>query len=123
MLDKRRAAYLQILRRMARPAKVPRPLKAQAIQFADVVVDEVVVEKPANQGARWTETDDQLLRDAWHSPEAPTLKQVAERFARNEGGIAARLVKQGIFPDREAARQESESRQLARLPPLAGGEQ
>jgi hypothetical protein len=112
MLDKRRAAYLQILRRLARTAKVPRSSKVHVSELANSAADEVAIEKPANQGARWTGTDDQLLRNMWHSTEAPTLRQVAERFARNEGGISARLVKVGIFSDREAARQESERRQL-----------
>lgn len=123
MLDKRRAAYLQILRRLAGSAKVSRPLKAHASQSADGVADKVVTEKPANQGARWTEVDDQLLRDVWHSAEAPTLRQVAKRFERNEGGISARLVKLGIVSEREAARQESERRHLAHVRPLAGGGQ
>lgn len=96
MLDKRRAAYLQILRRLAKPAKVPRPSKAQTSAEASA--------KPANQGARWSEAEDQRLREVWHSTETPTLAQVAAQFERNEGGIAARLVKLGVYEDREAAR-------------------
>jgi hypothetical protein len=97
MLDKRRAAYLQILRRLARPAKVPRSSKVHLSELADSAAAEVATEKLDNQGARWTETYDQLLCNMWHSTESPTLRQVAERFARNEGGISARLVKVGIF--------------------------
>lgn len=120
MLDKRRAAYLQILRRLARPSKVPRSSKVYVSGLANSAADEVTTDKPANQGARWTQTDDQLLSNMWHSTEAPTLRQVAERLARNEGGISARLVKVGIFSDREAARQESERRQLAHARLFAG---
>jgi hypothetical protein len=119
MLDKRRAAYLQILRRLARPTQVPRPPKALASQLVDGAADKVATKKPLNQGARWTAADERLLRDVWDSSDAPTLKQVAERFARNEGGISARLVKLGIFPDREAARQESERRQISHSLPVA----
>jgi hypothetical protein len=95
-LDKRRAAYFQVLRRLAKPAKQLRPPKTQTSQEASA--------KPANQGARWSEAEDQRLREVWYCAEAPTLAQVAALFERNEGGIAARLVKLGIYEDREAAR-------------------
>lgn len=121
MLDKRRAAYLQILRRLARPVKVSRPTKAHASQLNDDSADKGATKKPANQGARWTEVDDRLLHEVWHSSEAPALKQVAEKFARNEGGISARLVKLGIVLDREAVREESARREQARFSTLAGG--
>ncbi|WP_310642859.1 hypothetical protein [Limnohabitans sp.] len=112
MLDKRRAAYLQILRRLARSVKEPKLQKAYANPLVGGVTGEVATEKPINQGARWTEADDQLLRDVWHGLESPTLKQVAEKFARNEGGISARLVKLGVYDDRETVRQISQQRAL-----------
>lgn len=95
-LDKRRAVYLQALRRLAKPVKEIRPLKTQTGQEASA--------KPANLGARWSDAEDQRLREVWQSAEAPTLAQVAALFERNEGGIAARLVKLGVYEDREAAR-------------------
>lgn len=72
---------------MAKPVKEIRPLKTQMGQGASA--------KPANLGARWSDAEDQRLREVWHSAEAPTLAQVAALFERNKGGIAAGLVRLG----------------------------
>lgn len=59
----------------------------------------LVAGRPIKQGARWLAADDQRLREAWLSEDAPTAQQIAELMGRNRGGIMARLLKLGICAD------------------------
>jgi hypothetical protein len=118
VLDKRRAVYLQTLRRAARLLKPPRSAGSVMVQ-AESQLD---ADKPANHGAPWSHQEEARLRELWSSATLPTLDQLAQAFGRGEAGISSRLVKLGIFPNREAARLESERRQGVHLSLPAGGQ-
>jgi hypothetical protein len=119
VIDKRRAAYLQTLRRAARAVK-PAKRSGSAMSEARTPLD---ADKPTNHGARWSEQEEAHLLERWTSAALPTLEQLAQEFGRGEAGISSRLVKLAIYPDREAARLESDRRQSAHGQSLVGGGQ
>lgn len=62
------------------------------------------------QGAVWTVADDQQLKTLWHSPAQPDSQAIAKQLGRSRGAILARLVRLGLFSDREAAYQADQAR-------------
>lgn len=58
--------------------------------------------QPENTGKPWTEEDDKTL--AMMFDEGKTRKEMCSFFKRSTGGIAARLVRIGKIPDRDAFR-------------------
>jgi hypothetical protein len=118
-LDKRRAAYLQTLRRAARGRKSAK----HSGLVASEVKPQAHADKPTHHGAPWSEQEEARLRELWACASMPTLDQLAQEFGRGEAGISSRLVKLGIFADREAARQESVRRQGAQRFSHVGVEQ
>ncbi|NHR06520.1 hypothetical protein HA052_15110, partial [Chromobacterium haemolyticum] len=62
------------------------------------------------QGAVWTVTDDQQLKTLWHSPAQPDSLAIAKQLGRSRGAILARLVRLGLFSDRDAAYQADQAR-------------
>lgn len=70
--------------------------------------------KPRRHGADWSAVDDDALVRFWTNSDCdPTIAAVAEKFGRSTSSIASRLVKVGLFPDREAARSESRRREAS----------
>ncbi|RBJ65377.1 hypothetical protein C3L29_040190, partial [Pseudomonas sp. MWU12-2534b] len=63
------------------------------------------------QGAAWTVADDQQLKTLWHSPAQPDSQAIAKQLGRSRGAILARLVRLGLFSDRDAAYQADLARQ------------
>ena len=52
-----------------------------------------------NQGKRWDEKEDILLREMFHS--GATIKEMSNRFKRSNSSISARLVHLGIIEQRQ----------------------
>jgi hypothetical protein len=69
-----------------------------------------VREECANQGSRWTAEDDQQLSDYWHATDGLTCGEIGDRLGRSGGAIAARLVRIGVFSDRQAVHQANRAR-------------
>ena len=55
-------------------------------------------EKPENDGAPWSEEEEQLLCDMFDQNR--TTKEICDYFKRTNGAIAARLVRVGKISDR-----------------------
>lgn len=64
----------------------------------------------SHMGARWSATDDAILKRQWAETPGPTIEALGVAFGRTPGAIAARLVHLELFPDREAVRVASEAR-------------
>lgn len=94
ILDKRRLAYLGAIRKMCRNTG-----NAEVANDGD------------HRGTRWSEVDNEQLRQLWLDEPLPTLDQVAKVMGRTPGAIAARLVKIALYPDRDAAREGSRLRE------------
>ncbi|HSY28999.1 MAG TPA: hypothetical protein VK832_15935 [Burkholderiaceae bacterium] len=70
--------------------------------------------KAKNHGAKWTQENDEELARSWNAgAREGTLHKIAEKMARSEVSIAARLVKIGIVETREQAREISARRVVA----------
>ncbi len=67
-------------------------------------------EECPNKGSRWTTDDDRLLSDYWHAAGGFTCGEIGDLLGRSSGAIAARLVRIGVFPDRQAVREANRMR-------------
>ena len=90
-LDKKRLDYLDALRQALKP----------------ITSD---ANSPINQGKPWTQKDDIRLKSMWLSTQQNTAKNISDQFMRSEGAIIARLVKIGLYTDRDAAIEANKKR-------------
>lgn len=70
---------------------------------------------PARTGTRrfgepWRRDEDRQLAERWNGEGRPTARALAEQFGRSEGAILARLVRLGLYADRDAARDADRQR-------------
>jgi hypothetical protein len=69
--------------------------------------------RPARQGAAWDAVDDRAVEVGW--AEGRTVKQLATDLGRTTGAVAARLVRLGLEPTRDAVRDASRGRAMRQV--------
>lgn len=55
-------------------------------------------------GEPWRRDEDRQLAERWNAADQPGAQALARHFGRSEGAILARLVRIGLYTDRDAAR-------------------
>ena len=96
-LDRARLAYLGKLRRFAK-------------RYAAIPAAAEMPVRPLMHGKAWKPEDDEALKKAWDGDSSATAAVLGERFGRGEGAIIARLVRIGLFSDREKAAEANAAR-------------